>query len=348
MDVHATGKPVLHKEAYNRPIAAEIQSWFEEAIFAPIQCILAEHGIALDPQFQVIAYDEFGRENAAYGTLERAIRAGTVQYADGRFTGKFSAQITKDLRELGARFDIGSGTFKLAAKDVPYAFRPILYDAAATAGDVSKQVVQALSAAAENIASAPLFLNFNQAINAITADLGKQFVASVAAIGPADIGITPEIDPILRAQLDANFNRNLDLAVKNFAQQEIIDLRALVEENATKFGGRTDRLAKIIESRFGVTRRKAEFLADQETGLFVAQYREQRYLDAGITRYRWSTSKDNRVRDTHRHLEGKEFTFKDGANVSARGQPARYLNPGEDWRCRCVPIVIIDLKEIAA
>lgn len=344
----ARGKAVVHKDAYNRAIAAEIQSWFEEAIFAPIQIILHEHGIALDPQFQVIAFDEFGRENAVVPALERAIRAGTVQYANGRFTGKFSAAITKELRELGARFDVGSGTFKLAVTDAPYEFRTVLFAAGALAADVSKEVGRALGAAAENVASGPLFLNFEQALDVITADLGKQFVASVASLEPSGIGITPEIPPGLRETLNADFTRNLDLAVKNFAQEEIIELRALVEENALKFGGRTDRLAKIIESRFGVTRRKAEFLADQETGLFVSKYRAERYKNAGITSYTWSTSHDNRVRDSHAALDGKRFDFETGANVSPKGEPARYLNPGEDWRCRCVPIPIIELAEAAA
>jgi SPP1 gp7 family putative phage head morphogenesis protein len=60
----------------------------------------------------------------------------------------------------------------------------------------------------------------------------------------------------------------------------------------------------------------------------------------GVTRYRWSTSRDVRVRADHAALEGTMQTFSDPPVVDQR--TGRRANPGVDFQCRCVAIPVFD------
>lgn len=340
--------PIKHRTEYNRTIEKEINGYFAEAIFAPLQILLHAHRIPIDKRYQAIPFDEFGRDNSATTALEEALNSGRVQYAEGVFSGQFSSSITRELRTIGATFNKSAGTFTIAEGNIPMELRGALATASAKSKTVTDQVLRLLTEMEANLAAAKIGLQLGRALDAVTADLGKQFLTTTAQMRPEDIALQPVIDDGLRARLRKDYTENTELNIKKFAKARIPELRKRVEENAFKFGGRTDRLAKIIEAEFGVSKRKAEFLADQETGLLVSKYRKEKYVGLGIQDYTWSTSHDSRVRHSHRVLDGKRFSFAVGAQVAPPGQPARYCNPGEDYRCRCVPRPIINLAELAA
>lgn len=340
--------PIKHRTEYNRTIEKEINAYFAEAIFAPLQIVLNAAGVPIDKRYQAIPFDEFGRDNSATTELEAAINSGRIHYADGVFSGRFSSAITRELRAIGATFNKTAGTFTIAESVIPMDLRGILATASAKSKGLTDQILRILTDMQANIAASNIGLQLGKALDAVTADLGKQLITTTASMGPEDIALQPVIDDGLRARLRKDYTENTELNIKKFAKARIPELRKRVEENAFKFGGRTDRLAKIIEAEFGVSKRKAEFLADQETGLLVSKYRKEKYVGMGITEYTWSTSHDSRVRHSHRLLDGKRFSFAVGAQVAPPGQPARYCNPGEDFRCRCVPRPIINLAELAA
>ncbi len=286
------------------------------------------------------------RTNATTSALEAALNRGQVHYADGVFSGKFSAAISRELRELGATFNSANSIWRISQENIPLELRGTLATSASRASAASSDVLSTLTQMQANIAIAPVGIDYAPAVDAIVSDLGRQFIATTGAVSRKTIGITPEIDAGMRATLNAALTENLDLAIKNFASERIPEMRRRVEENVFQFGARSDRLAKILEAEFGICKRKAEFLADQETGLLTAKYREARYAEIGIDAYIWETSKDRRVRESHRLLQGKKCTFEHGANVSDPGEPARYLNPGEDWRCRCVPRPVVNIEKL--
>jgi SPP1 gp7 family putative phage head morphogenesis protein len=95
-----------------------------------------------------------------------------------------------------------------------------------------------------------------------------------------------------------------------------------------------DAVATIREA-LGATRSRAETIAVTETHKLAAQLTQARHEAAGITRFRWSTSHDARVRPSHRVLHGREFDYDDPPIVD--GEPTL---PGHAPRCRCVPIPI--------
>ena len=107
-----------------------------------------------------------------------------------------------------------------------------------------------------------------------------------------------------------------------------------------------------IQKEYSLTLRKAQLLARDQVSSLNAQISKMQQQDAGCTKYRWSTSKDSRVRDCHRALEGKIFNWDDPPEMwyetKSRGRVStgRRCNPGEDYCCRCVAIPVFDFNTV--
>lgn len=74
-------------------------------------------------------------------------------------------------------------------------------------------------------------------------------------------------------------------------------------------GARPPELAKMLQEQYGVARRKAEFIARDQVGKLYASLTQERHEKLGITRYKWRTVRDNRVRPLHVKREGKVFEY---------------------------------------
>lgn len=110
----------------------------------------------------------------------------------------------------------------------------------------------------------------------------------------------------------------------------IEDISALVEDLHSR-GIRVEELAGEIQARFGVGDSRAELIARDQTLKLNGQITHHRQRVAGITQYRWITSRDERVRDTHRDLDGTLQSWDSPPEVA----PGRYEHPGGDYQCRC-------------
>lgn len=333
-------RPIVHKDAYTRAVESEVLEYFREVLFMPLLIELMNAGVEVDPQYQAIKYDETGRENAATDAVRAALKSGRIHYADGVFSGDFNAAISRELHTFGATFNPSTKTFSIPIGQMPPQLTDAAVDSIARSRHLHEDVISTLAEIERNVAVSPIGLGaaLSAKVDRVIVDAGRQFIQSVATQG---VAIPPEFTPTMREQMTRELTQNLDLYVKDFTVDMTKELRQLVEENALN-GARTDKLAKIIESRFGVTKRKAEFLADQETGLLMAKYREARYADIGVQEYIWSTSHDVRVRKDHASLDGKRFFFS-APPITNKDTGARN-NPGEDYRCRCVPRPIVNLS----
>ena len=84
---------------------------------------------------------------------------------------------------------------------------------------------------------------------------------------------------------------------------------------------------------FGVSQRKAEFLARNETAIATTSYLQAKYRKEGFTHFKWHTNLDGRERPLHRELHNKIFAFDNPPIIDERtGQ--RGL-PAETYNCRC-------------
>ncbi|MEX4141029.1 phage minor head protein [Haemophilus influenzae] len=93
-------------------------------------------------------------------------------------------------------------------------------------------------------------------------------------------------------------------------------------------------LAAQIKDLGKTTEKRAMFIARDQSSKLNAALTQARHEEVGIKKYMWSTSLDERVRDSHADKEGQIFEY---ANP-----PADTGHPGHDFNCRCVQIPVFD------
>lgn len=114
---------------------------------------------------------------------------------------------------------------------------------------------------------------------------------------------------------------------------ELADGVEVAVSQAWQRGQPTVELAATIRERTQVTQARATTIARSGLARLNGQLAQERQLAAGVTHYRWSTSRDERVRSSHRALDGQVFEW---------AAPPPEGHPGHDWNCRCVAIPILD------
>ena len=93
-------------------------------------------------------------------------------------------------------------------------------------------------------------------------------------------------------------------------------------------------LAAQIKDLGKTTEKRAMFIARDQSSKLNAALTQARLEDVGIKKYMWSTSLDERVRDSHADKEGLVFEYVN--------PPADTGHPGHDFNCRCVAIPVLD------
>lgn len=127
------------------------------------------------------------------------------------------------------------------------------------------------------------------------------------------------------------------------AVREVLDTR--LEE-----GVRVEVIRDKLREQLQISKRRAELIARDQTLKASGQLQEARQRQAGITRYVWTTSLDERVRPDHVALEGRIFSWDDPpiTNMSEvrKGRPERRGHPGSDYQCRCTADPVLDDDEL--
>lgn len=141
------------------------------------------------------------------------------------------------------------------------------------------------------------------------------------------------------------------LKIKSIPTDTLGNMRKILLDSY--LNGRPIRdIQKDIQEEYNVTKSKARSLARDQISTLNAQITKLQQQDAGVKRYKWSTSKDSRVRDCHRELDGKIFSWDDPPEMwymtKSRGivYTGRRCHPGEDYCCRCVAIPVFDYETI--
>jgi SPP1 gp7 family putative phage head morphogenesis protein len=322
--VKQTLRPIIHKDQYTDLVERDLLEYLKDVIFDPLFEEAREEGLNV-------------RENEELA-LREALRRGIVWYADGTFYGKFNAAISRELRNIGA--SKSGDTFKLEQALVPLDIRQLIAASKQKSEVIHKKLISTLEQMQANLKDAITGIDFVKSVDKISSDLQKQFSESVVDV--EGITVEPEITPGIAKAMREELTLSTDLEIKNFSIELTQELRAKVQQNLFA-GGRADRLQKVLESEYGIAKRKARFIAEQETSLAVSKFREARYKELGSTEYIWSSSNDALVRLDHQELNKRVFSWNSPPIVdTARGRRA---NPGEDYNCRCVAIPIINFYE---
>lgn len=150
------------------------------------------------------------------------------------------------------------------------------------------------------------------------------------------IGINPTQSEVwLKTFMEEKIENNVGYITK--IQEDYLNEVEEIVQEGIKNGSTAKQIRKQLVERIGMTERRAQFIAVDQTGSILGQMTAKRHQEMGVLKFKWRTSKDERVRESHRDLSNKEFSYKDPPVVNGRT-----VLPGEDYRCRCVAIPVFD------
>lgn len=146
------------------------------------------------------------------------------------------------------------------------------------------------------------------------------------------LGIDLLGDPNL-ARLAEDFRRQNLALIQDLGADKL----ARVEQTLHAYArGQLEDLPAALRATADLGKNRATLIARTEVAKLASQMTRARHEAAGVHRFTWSTSRDSRVRESHRALEGEAFAYARPPVVD--GEPAL---PGQTPRCRCVALPIL-------
>jgi len=129
----------------------------------------------------------------------------------------------------------------------------------------------------------------------------------------------------LKSILDLHLSQNVSL-IKSLSGDYVGKVMDSVRRNV-QAGARPEVIAQDIKKQFDVSMWRARFIARDQTNKLNGALTQMRQTGLGVEQYTWRTSRDERVRPTHRLKEGNVYSWDD--------PPADTGHPGHDFNCRC-------------
>jgi len=108
-----------------------------------------------------------------------------------------------------------------------------------------------------------------------------------------------------------------------------------------------DISAEIQEKCVGLAKHEVNRIARTESAKATTALLQARCQDVGVDWYIWGSCKDERVRDSHKFMEGIVCRWSDPPNpeaLSGKGQIRNSYHPGGVYNCRCVALPITDVR----
>lgn len=142
--------------------------------------------------------------------------------------------------------------------------------------------------------------------------------------------------------LDYWVSQNVAL-IKTIPQSTLGKMREIVYEGYRN-GRTTTAILKEIQHTYSVNKKHARLIARDQIGKLNADLAERQQTDAGVEEYKWSDSRDSRVRPRHKHLNGKTFRWDNPPVVDTK--TGRRAHPGQDYECRCVALPVFNISTL--
>jgi len=137
--------------------------------------------------------------------------------------------------------------------------------------------------------------------------------------------------------LQASIAINVQL-ITSIKSQYLDRVESLVLNNM-RLGLRPSSIESQLQEQFGITKSRAKMIARDQTSKAANGLAQKRMKASGIEFFQWITSKDERVRSSHRSIANK-FTKHgpgiyrwDDLPLSDNGV---HIAPGDDYQCRCI------------
>lgn len=328
------------EEKYYKPIQIDLERYFDNVFWKDI--------------FEAIE-DPYFKLNSNNALID-AIRKGRVFYSNGVFRGRFNMQISRELEKF-AEYD---GRSKVWRGFPP----PDVASAAAVANNKARQLNERIQRIVSDTPSRveATIDDMKLRIDRVAATLMKAAENDLANVGVnIDSALVPDPDKIKA------YRENQKINIKDFTPEYTERLLEMVKDNALA-GFNRNEMIRQIQAEYGTTKAKARFLARQETSLFMSAVRKERFEDAGVSLYRWSSSQDSRVvgkpggqypnptdgHGNHFAMNGKICRLDDPMVYARSLEDAKAgkwrskaelqggtKHPGEEFGCRCVAVPVI-------
>lgn len=126
--------------------------------------------------------------------------------------------------------------------------------------------------------------------------------------------------------------------IRSIAQQHLSKVETLVMQSVSR-GGDLGTLTKQLEHQFGVSRRRAAFIARDQNAKATAVMTKVRHVELGVTTAKWMHSAGGKhPREPHVRFSGQTYDIREGHDF---GDGLGPVWPGTAVNCRCVAVPII-------
>jgi SPP1 gp7 family putative phage head morphogenesis protein len=136
-------------------------------------------------------------------------------------------------------------------------------------------------------------------------------------------------------------------------------MREIVQQGQAD-GRRVEAIAQDINEAYGTGQRHARLIARDQTAKLNSAITRKQQQDAGVRMYAWDTSGDQRVRESHRKMNGLYCRYDDVTVYSDDGGKTwkkktlalpnikgNYVHPGEDFQCRCIAMPVFNMAGVS-
>lgn len=202
----------------------------------------------------------------------------------------------------------------------------------------------ALPAAEIAAAMKRLRRRWQKRFDSIAPDLARHFATTAtnrasgameAALRKAGLTVRLEQSAGLRDVLHATVSENVSL-IRSIPQQHLAEVESLVMRSVAR-GRDLATLTKDLEARYGITRRRAAFIARDQNSKATSAADHARRMDLGLKESVWMHSHGGKhPRPSHVAADGKTYETAKGMFIDGR-----WTFPGEDPNCRCVSRAVV-------
>jgi len=169
-------------------------------------------------------------------------------------------------------------------------------------------------------------------VSGVDSQNSKRFYKSIESV--VGINVSNIIaDEGLTDILNSSTRENVSL-IRSIPEQYFTQIESLVF-TGTNQGMAAAAIVKLLNDTSRKTRNRAKLISRDQTTKLNSAITQQRQQNLGIEEYVWVTSKDDRVRPTHRANDGKTFRWDDPPKATG--------HPGHDINCRCIAQPVIKI-----
>lgn len=218
-------------------------------------------------------------------------------------------------------------------KDIEAMLLPLIYEEAPnyTADAWPQRIATIIDLLLERWASRP--------VRALAERLASNFVRSTLSFAERTQKRTLGIEVFQNSQqltdyLSAATIQNVKL-IESIPQRYIENVSNTVL-TGMRTGVRPEVIAKQLRDDYGVTQRRAKFIARDQAAKINGEIQKQRQIDAGYEYFKWIDSHDARVRHGHKEIANADVGYGVGIyawNDLPTSSSGETIQPGSDYNC---------------